>query len=102
MESPQPIPGVRGRRCRRSRLPSQRDYALARREQAAAGDADELARATYAVYNGGPGHLNRYRQPKERADLREIDRSFLEKYLAVKEGKELEVGKCFSGAGSLR
>jgi len=79
-----------------------RDYALARSEAAATADADDLARATYAVYNGGPGHLNRYRQPRQRADLREIDSSFLQKYLAVREGKELEVGKCFSGAGSLR
>jgi hypothetical protein len=79
-----------------------RDYALARSEAAAAGDADDLARATYAVYNGGPGHLNRYRQPRQRADLRDIDSSFLQKYLAVKEGKELEVGKCFSGADSAR
>ena len=79
-----------------------RDYALARREAATVGDADDLARATYAVYNGGPGHLNRYRQAKQRADLREIDNSFLQKYLAVKEGKELEVGKCFSGAASPR
>ena len=79
-----------------------RDYALARSEAAAAGDADDLARATYAVYNGGPGHLNRYRQPTQRADLREIDSSFLQKYLAVKAGKELEVGKCFSGADPAR
>jgi hypothetical protein len=79
-----------------------RDYALARREAATVGDADDLARATYAVYNGGPGHLNRYRQAKQRADLRAIDNSFLQKYLAVKEGKELEVGRCFSGAASPR
>ena len=79
-----------------------RDYALARREAATVGDADDLARATYAVYNGGPGHLNRYRQAKQRADLREIDNSFLQKYLAVKEGKELEVGRCFSGAAPPR
>jgi hypothetical protein len=79
-----------------------RDYALARREAATVDDAEDLARATYAVYNGGPGHLNRYRQAKQRADLRAIDNSFLQKYLAVKEGKELEVGKCFSGAASPR
>ncbi len=75
-----------------------RDYALARAEQPDAADVDDLARGTYAVYNGGPGHLTRFRQPKQRADLRQIDESFFQKYLAVKEGKELEVGKCLGGA----
>ena len=75
-----------------------RDYALARSEQPDAADVDDLARGTYAVYNGGPGHLTRFRQAKQRADLRRIDDAFFEKYLAVKEGKELEVGKCLSGA----
>lgn len=78
-----------------------RDYALARSEAAAAGDADDLARATTPFTTAGPG-TNRYRQPRQRADLRDIDSSFLQKYLAVKEGKELEVGKCFSGADSAR
>jgi hypothetical protein len=76
-----------------------RDYALARSEQPDASDVDDLARGTYAVYNGGPGHLKRYREPKQRADLRQIDDAFFQKYLAVREGKELEVGKCLSGAG---
>lgn len=34
-----------------------RDYAIGKREHTAVGDADNLARGTYAVYNGGPGHL---------------------------------------------
>ena len=50
------------------------------------------------MYNGGPGHLTRYRKPKQRADLKAIDASFLEKYEAVKAGKELEVGRCFTAA----
>ena len=49
------------------------------------------------VYNGGPGHLTRISKPKLRADLREIDNSFFEKYQAVKAGNELDVGKCFTG-----
>lgn len=74
-----------------------RDYAIGKRENTAIGDADNLARGTYAVYNGGPGHLTRISKPKLRADLREIDNSFFEKYQAVKAGNELDVGKCFTG-----
>ncbi len=74
-----------------------RDYAIGKREHTAVGDADNLARGTYAVYNGGPGHLTRISKPKLRADLREIDNSFFEKYQAVKAGNELDVGKCFTG-----
>jgi soluble lytic murein transglycosylase-like protein len=40
-----------------------RDYAIARGEEDAGGP-DALARASYAVYHGGPSHLRRYRQPK--------------------------------------
>ncbi|MCM8596888.1 lytic transglycosylase domain-containing protein [Accumulibacter sp.] len=73
------------------------DYAIARGEGVADGSSDDLARATYAVYNGGPGHLTRYRNPKQRADLKAIDLSFWQKYQAVKAGNELEVGKCIAG-----
>jgi hypothetical protein len=79
-----------------------RDYAIRKGEHTVTGDPDNLARATYAVYNGGPGHLRRYRNPKERADLKAIDLSFFEKYLAVKAGGELEVASCFNGAESAR
>jgi hypothetical protein len=79
-----------------------RDYAIARSEPSVSRDPDDLARGTYAVYNGGPGHLTRYRKPKQRADLRAIDASFFEKYEAVKAGNELEVGKCFTAADGRR
>jgi soluble lytic murein transglycosylase-like protein len=72
-----------------------RDYAIAKGEAKHGGDV-ALARATYGVYNGGPRHLRRYREPKRwPADLREIDRSFLEKYEAVAAGRELSVRECF-------
>ncbi len=77
-----------------------RDYAIGKSEHSTVGDTDDLARGTYAVYNGGPSHLTRFSKPKERSDLREIDDSFLQKYLAVKAGNELDVGKCFTGPES--
>ncbi|MEQ8663995.1 MAG: transglycosylase SLT domain-containing protein, partial [Gammaproteobacteria bacterium] len=35
------------------------DYAIRKGEHEVSGDVDALARATYAAYNGGPGHLQR-------------------------------------------
>lgn len=74
-----------------------RDYAIGKSEHATVDDVDDLARGTYAVYNGGPGHLTRISKPKLRADLRAIDESFYQKYQAVKAGGELDFGKCFTG-----
>ncbi len=71
-----------------------RDYAIKRGEHTATGSIDNLARATYAVYNGGPGHLRRYRKPTKRS-LREIDESFWEKYRRIKQGDALAVAECF-------
>jgi hypothetical protein len=72
-----------------------RDYAVAKREHTVTGEVDNLARATYAVYNGGPGHLRRYRKDRVPRSLRKIDESFWEKYLRVKKGQELAVAECY-------
>lgn len=74
-----------------------KDYAVARKEHTQPGGIDNLARATYAVYNGGPGHLARYRKPGTPRLLQRIDDHFWEKYQAVTEGRELEVSKCIIG-----
>ncbi len=71
------------------------DYAIARSEHLKTGREDFLARATYAVYNGGPGHLERYRKPKTPKSLRRIDDAFWRKYQAVKAGRELDVAQCW-------
>jgi hypothetical protein len=71
------------------------DYAVAKGEHKAPGGSDNLARATYAAYNGGPGHLKRYRSKSTKRSLRAIDESFWKKYRAVKEGEELGVAECF-------
>jgi len=74
-----------------------RDYAIARGEEQAGGP-DALARASYAVYHGGPSQLRRYRQPKGfRAELVAIDRAFYAKYREVAAGRALGVRECFAG-----
>ena len=72
-----------------------RDYAVAKGEHTLTGGIDNLARATYAVYNGGPAHLRRYRTDSTRRSLRQIDASFWDKYRAVQRSGELEVAECF-------
>jgi soluble lytic murein transglycosylase-like protein len=74
-----------------------RDYAIARGEEAAGGP-DALARASYAIYHGGPSHLTRYRQPKRwRPALVGVDRAFHTKFQEVTAGRELAVRECFAG-----
>jgi hypothetical protein len=55
------------------------DHALAKREDRVPGGTDNLARAAYAAYNGGPRHLARYRTPTTPRRLRRIDAAFWEK-----------------------
>ena len=74
-----------------------RDYAIAHHEDGQPGGIDNLARATYAVYNGGPGHLTRYRNKKTRKTLQRIDELFWQKYQAVRSGREAEVSRCIVG-----
>jgi soluble lytic murein transglycosylase-like protein len=71
------------------------DYAVAKGEHTKTGNVDNLARATYAVYNGGPGHLRRYRNPKGRRSLRAIDEAFWRKYQTVQQGQEMAVASCW-------
>ena len=73
------------------------DYAIARGEDKQPGGIDNLARATYAVYNGGPGHLARYRKTTSKKSLKRIDDLFWEKYKAVSDGHESNVRQCIVG-----
>lgn len=72
------------------------NYAIRHGEDKQSGGPDNLARATYAAYNGGPGHLRRYRTADTREDLRKIDLSFQEKYEAIRNGDELAVRACYT------
>jgi soluble lytic murein transglycosylase-like protein len=71
------------------------DYALRKKEQELGGSVDALARATYSAYNGGPGHLGRYRSETAPKSLREIDAEFWRVYRTVKGGDELGVRECY-------
>jgi hypothetical protein len=59
------------------------DFAIKRREDQIAGDPRALARAAYGVYNGGPGHLGRYRKATTSKHLRAVDEEFWKKYQAM-------------------
>jgi hypothetical protein len=54
-----------------------------------------LARATYSAYNGGPGHLTRYRAAKQHPELKKVDEAFWEKFQTVSSGRELDVERCY-------
>ncbi|HUI24649.1 MAG TPA: lytic transglycosylase domain-containing protein [Candidatus Kryptonia bacterium] len=71
------------------------DYAIANDEHKQPGGIDNLARATYAIYNGGPGQRARYRAKKPKPALKKIDDLFWEKYRAVRDGREMDVAGCY-------
>jgi hypothetical protein len=54
----------------------------------------EIARSTYAAYNGGPSAYNRWRRSDESADTRYIDQSFWTKFRAVTAGQLFDILNC--------
>ncbi|MGD8931905.1 MAG: transglycosylase SLT domain-containing protein [Chromatiales bacterium] len=73
------------------------NHALKKGEHKHNGGADNLARASYAAYNGGPGAIARYRNPKTSTQAKKIDNAFWKKYRLVKQGKALQVADCLGG-----
>lgn len=71
-------------------------YALKQGEQKRGG-LDNLARASYSAYNGGPSQVSRYRRPNVSPGHKKIDAAFWEKYQQVKAGNELAVARCLGG-----
>lgn len=71
-------------------------YALRKGEHRKTGNVDNLARATYAAYNGGPSHLARYRKADTNKSLQRIDQEFWDKYKKIKSGDELAVISCYA------
>jgi len=71
-----------------------RGHALRAKEHLAPGGEDNLARATYAAYNGGPGHLTRYRMPTTSPRLRAVDTEFWQKFQAVESDDESAFYSC--------
>ncbi len=72
------------------------DYAIRRGEHRQPGGFDSLAQATYAAYNGGPGHLSRYRRDDTAVSLRAIDREFLEHYQTFRTTRWPRVQSCYA------
>ncbi len=71
------------------------DYAIRKKEHEITGSLDNLARATYAVYNGGPGHLKRYRLDDTKRTLRAIDNAFWDKYTSIQSDGASAVRRCY-------
>jgi hypothetical protein len=71
------------------------DYAIRKKEHEITGSVDNLARATYAVYNGGPGHLKRYRLDDTKRSLRAIDDAFWGKYTSIQSDGASAVRSCY-------
>ena len=72
------------------------DYALRRGEHEHPGGTDNLVRATYAAYNGGPRHLSRHRRDDTPASLRAIDEAFWNEFVQIREQGWPPVAGCFS------
>lgn len=71
------------------------DYAVRRGEHEHPGGADNLVRATYAAYNGGPGQMPRYRRDATPARLQQIDQAFWRAYEQMKKERWPDVGSCY-------
>lgn len=72
------------------------DYAIRRGEHEQPGGDDNLIKATYAAYNGGPSHLARYRREDTPARLRAIDNEFWRQYTAIKADQWPVISTCYA------
>jgi hypothetical protein len=72
------------------------DYAIRRGEHEQPGGDDNLIKATYAAYNGGPSQLTRYRRAETPARLRAIDNEFWRHYTAIKTDQWPDISSCYA------
>jgi len=72
------------------------DYAIRKEEHKKTNNVQNLARATYSAYNGGPRQLTRYRTKSTPKRLKYIDESFWKKYQTVRDGDALAVQQCYN------
>ncbi|MCB2426789.1 lytic transglycosylase domain-containing protein [Methylophaga pinxianii] len=75
------------------------DYAIRKGEHEQPGGEDNLVKATYAAYNGGPGQLARYRREDTPAQLKAIDYEFWRHYTTIKEDKWPDISSCYAVGG---
>jgi hypothetical protein len=66
---------------------------------ASSGDerTEDVVRATYSAYNGGPDAYRRYRRARVSPKLRAIDEAFWTKYQAMAAGRALDLVLCIEG-----
>lgn len=72
------------------------DYAIRRGEHEQPGGDDNLIKATYAAYNGGPSHLARYRSEDTPSRLRAIDNEFWRHYTTIKADQWPDISSCYA------
>jgi hypothetical protein len=72
-------------------------YALRRGEHLQPGGLENLPRATYAAYNGGPRHLSRYRREETSARLKAIDQIFWRHFEQFRAEGWPKVSSCYPG-----
>ncbi|HFE37333.1 MAG TPA: lytic transglycosylase domain-containing protein, partial [Gammaproteobacteria bacterium] len=72
-------------------------YVIKNKEHIKTGKIDNLARAAYSGYNGGPRQYTRYRKMKIPRKLKRIDQAFYKKYRAVRDRGPLAVKSCYTG-----
>jgi len=73
-------------------------YAIKRGEHRRQGGIENLARATYSAYNGGPSQISRYRNGNTPKQWKKVDTAFFDKYATVKLGRELAVAECLGSS----
>lgn len=69
-------------------------YAIRRNEHKQAGGVDNLARASYSAYNGGPGKASRYRQADVSAYQKKVDTAFWHKFRKIDNGEQDSIARC--------
>lgn len=74
-----------------------KDYALKKMDPASSLDPDTLARAVYAMYNGGPGQFQKFLKRNQDNSFYESDKLFWNKYAMVKAGEFENVSICLVG-----
>jgi len=72
------------------------DYAIRHGEHERPGGDDNLIRATYAAYNGGPSQLSRYRREDTATRLQAIDNEFWRHFRALESEGEPDVASCYA------
>jgi hypothetical protein len=74
-----------------------RNFVLREINPATPADLDTIAQVTYAMYNGGPGQLDKFHARSKTKSLYTSDRLFLQKYTYVKKDNFDPLAICLSG-----